>query len=308
MLGIAVSTIKYLVELRGWNGIALPMVHTRDARIYLEDPGPWIVGLGTEARHVVRPSPEVCVCDLDINHVSCAAPSPGAVSSKQQRDRYRKVLLSAFDAYFHPDYSIPSEFKEAFPAGRFRPLCKIQAKRGATASIVAESIKPPEWWSSTKVIQAFDTVLQDKVKKPSLFKRISSFGSVRKMPQLSPAEQLAQITIRRRATAFVDARDDLETKIGRLSRRLNFLMTESDLWREKFVTFESYAEKLSGEAAELRTKINKEQKESRRLSSMISATASEKVRLEESELLFFFGCFGVAVLLMCLLPRRTPRY
>ena len=36
MLGIAVSTIKYLVELRGWNGIALPIVHTRDAKIYLE--------------------------------------------------------------------------------------------------------------------------------------------------------------------------------------------------------------------------------------------------------------------------------
>lgn len=94
---------------------------------------------------------------------SCAAPPQGAVSIKQQRERYRKVLLNAFDAYFHPDYAIPSEFKEAFPAGRFRPLCKIQAKRGATASVVAESIKAPEWWSSSKVIQAFDAVLQDKV-------------------------------------------------------------------------------------------------------------------------------------------------
>lgn len=36
MLGIAVSTIKYLVELRGWNGVALPMIHSRDARIYIE--------------------------------------------------------------------------------------------------------------------------------------------------------------------------------------------------------------------------------------------------------------------------------
>ncbi|KIJ26929.1 hypothetical protein M422DRAFT_191607 [Sphaerobolus stellatus SS14] len=281
MLGIAVSTIKYLVELRGWNGVALPMVHTRDAKIYLEDPGPWIIGLGTEARHVVRPSSEVCICDLDINHVACLSPSPGAVSNNQKREKYRKILLNAFDAYFHPDYAIPSEFKEAFPAGRFRPLCKIQAKRGATASIVAESIKPPEWWNQAKVIQAFDTVLQDKVKKPSLFRRVTSFGAVKKMPQLSPAEQLAQITIRRRATAFVDARDDLETKIGRLSRRLNFLMTESDLWKEKFITFESYAEKLSGEAAELRNKINKEQKESKRLSSMITSTASEKIKLED---------------------------
>ena len=56
-----------------------------------------------------------------------------------------------------------SEFKEAFPAGRFRPICKIQAKRGASTSVVAESIKAPEWWHSTRIIQAFDAVLQDKV-------------------------------------------------------------------------------------------------------------------------------------------------
>jgi len=61
---IAVSTIKYLVELRGWNGIALPAVHSRDAKIYMDDPGPWIMGLATEARYSVRPLPEVCVVDL----------------------------------------------------------------------------------------------------------------------------------------------------------------------------------------------------------------------------------------------------
>jgi hypothetical protein len=64
MLGIAVSTIKYLVELRGWNGISLPAVHSRDAKIYLEDPGPWILGLATEARYLARTAPEVCICDL----------------------------------------------------------------------------------------------------------------------------------------------------------------------------------------------------------------------------------------------------
>ncbi|KAG5221906.1 AEX-3 domain-containing protein [Salix suchowensis] len=71
MLGIAVSTIKYLVELRGWNGIALPAVHSRDAKIYIDDPGPWIMGAATEMRYAIRPAPEVCVCDLDINYLSC---------------------------------------------------------------------------------------------------------------------------------------------------------------------------------------------------------------------------------------------
>ncbi|KZT30581.1 hypothetical protein NEOLEDRAFT_1053137 [Neolentinus lepideus HHB14362 ss-1] len=280
MLGIAVSTVKYLVELRGWNGIALPAVHSRDAKIYIDDPGPWIIGLSTEARYSIRPSTEVCICDLDINYLSCASPPPGVVSTKQQRDKYRQKLLAAFDPHYIPDHCVPSEFKEAFPAGRFRPVCKIQAKRGAASTAVADTVKPPEWWHSTRIIQAFDTVLQDRYKKPSLFKRISSFGSVKRPPRLSAAELHIQLSIRKRAMAFVDARDDLETKIGRLSRRLNFLMTESDLWRDKFVTFEQYAEKLSVEANDLRGKINKEQKETRRLSGIINMTAAEKTKLQ----------------------------
>lgn len=99
--------------------------------------------------------------------------------------------------------------------------------------------------------------------------------------QLSPAERLIQASIRKRATAFVDARDDLETKIGRLSRRLNFLMTESELWRQKFVAFEGYAEKLSAEAGELRAKINKEQRESKRLSGLVGIAAHEKHMLQQ---------------------------
>ncbi|TFY80724.1 hypothetical protein EWM64_g3288, partial [Hericium alpestre] len=280
MLGIAVSTIKYLVELRGWNGIALQAVHSRDAKIYIDDPGPWIIGLATEARYAVRPPGEVCICDLDINYLSCPSPPPGVVSTKQQRERYRQRLLTAFEPHYHPDHSVPSEFKEAFPAGRFRPVCKIQAKRGASSAAVADTIKAPEWWHSTRIIQAFDAVLQDRFKKPSFLKRISSLGSVRRAPQLTVAEQHIQHSIRKRATAFVDARDDLETKIGRLSRRLNFLMTESDLWRDKFVTFETYAEKLSIEANELRAKINKEQRETKRLSGLVTSVATEKTKLQ----------------------------
>lgn len=180
-------------------------------------------------------------------------------------------------------------------------MCKIQAKRGASSAAVADQIKPPDWWQSTRIIQAFDVVLQDKVslppsdiwirlrrhqfKKPSFLKRISMLGSPKRAPQLTAAEQLIQLSIRKRATAFVDARDDLETKIGRLSRRLNFLMTESDLWRDKFVTFEQYAEKLSVEANQLRAKINKEQRETKRLSGLVTLTAAEKSKLQNRQYL-----------------------
>ena len=279
MLGVAVATIKYLVELRGWSGITLPAVHTRDAKIYLEDPGPWIVGMAAEARYVVRIAPEVCLVDLDINYVNCTAPPPGAISGKAQREKYRRRLAAAFDSYFHPDYSIPSEFKEAFPAGRFRSVAKIQSRRGASSSVSVENIAPPEWWHWTRVVQAFSEVLQARDKKPSLIKRMTNLRQPRKQAKLTPAELLVQLSLRKRASAFVDARDDLETKIGRLTRRLNFLLTESDLWREKFVTFEQYAEKLSNEATDLRGKIGKEQRESKRLTSLVTMTAQEKAKL-----------------------------
>jgi EEF1A N-terminal glycine/lysine methyltransferase len=126
-----------------------------------------------------------------------------------------------------------------------------------------------------------------QLKKPSFLKRITMFGANKRPPQLTAAEQLIQLSIRKRATAFVDARDDLETKIGRLSRRLNFLMTESDLWRDKFVTFEQYAEKLSAEANQLRAKINKEQRETKRLSGLVTLTAAEKSKLQNRELDIF---------------------
>lgn len=296
-------TIKYIVELRGWNGIALPAVHARDAKIYVDDPGPYIIGFPTEARYAVRPPSEVCIVDLDINYLNCATPPSGAVSTKHQRDKFRQIILTAFGPNYHSDHGVPSELKEAFPAGRFRPICKIQAKRGAASTAVADMIKAPEWWHSTRIIQAFDQVLQDKFKKPSLFKRISSFGSYRRAPQLSAAEQLIQLSIRKRATAFVDARDDLETKIGRLSRRLNFLMTESDLWRDKFVTFEQYAEKLSLEAQDLRAKVNKEQREAKRLSGIVSTANGEKVQLQTR--MYFSSLWSYTPAFLS--PRNVPR-
>ncbi|KAF8576842.1 hypothetical protein K439DRAFT_1536047 [Ramaria rubella] len=112
---------------------------------------------------------------------------------------------------------------------------------------------------------------------------ISTLSMAKCTPQVLNTKQLAQLSVCKCTTTFVDVHDDLETKIGHLSRRLNFLMTELDLWHEKFmfITFKHYAEKLSDEAAELRVKINKGWKESKRLSSLITLTVMEKYKLKE---------------------------
>jgi len=73
---------------------------------------------------------------------------------------------------------------------------------------------------------------------------------------------------------------DTSLEVGRLLCWLNFLMIESGLWRDKFVTFEQYAKKLSLEANELRSKVNKEQQEMKRLSGLVTMTTVEKMKLQ----------------------------
>jgi len=116
-------------------------------------------------------------------------------------------------------------------------------------------------------------------KKPLFLKRLSSFGAACRIPKLTPTEQHTQLSICKRATVFVDACDDLETKIGCLSRRLNFLMMEADLWRDKFATFEQYAERLSADAGQLHSRIGKEQTR-QHLSDLVHLIAAEKVKLQ----------------------------
>jgi nicotinamide N-methyltransferase len=56
MLNVCVSSLQYLVDLRNWKGIALPMLHAvstvhfdvlanwkRDVSLIVEDPGPYIL-------------------------------------------------------------------------------------------------------------------------------------------------------------------------------------------------------------------------------------------------------------------------
>ncbi|KAG2738586.1 hypothetical protein P692DRAFT_20924000 [Suillus brevipes Sb2] len=57
-------------------------------------------------------------------------------------------------------------------------------------------------------------------------------------------------------------------------------MMEADLWRDKFVMFEQYAERLSAKAGQLRSKIGKEQRETKHLSGLVHLTAAEKAKLQ----------------------------
>lgn len=66
---------------------------------------------------------------------------------------------------------------------------------------------------------------------------------------------------------YVERRDDFDLKLSRITRRLQKLVQEGEHWKQRFETFERYAERLAIEASELKLKIDREQREARRLSN-----------------------------------------
>ncbi|TIA88949.1 hypothetical protein E3P81_03195 [Wallemia ichthyophaga] len=265
MLGVACLTLQYMVESRGWAGQVHQIVHARDYAILLEDPGQSIIGARTEVRYSLKPPAEVCAVDLDMNFVQCINPPSGYVSTGSQREKKKQKLVASFGTY-RPDESVPSEFKEAFPSGRFMPLCQVESRGKAPSTI--ERVQAPYWWDPQSILGAFDSVLASRHRRPFSIMNLLT-RSHKRLPRLSATEQKTQQAIRARVAQFVDSRDELETRIGKLNKRLGFLVVKSEQWKKRFEQFESYAERLSWEASHLRSKIDRERRESKRLSGMV---------------------------------------
>ncbi len=274
LLGLAVETIRYLAEMRGWKGVSNQNCHARDVKIYLEDPGSWIIAINTELRSIGKPAKDVCIVDLDINFINCPRPPPGVPSTKGLRERRRKRLQSAFGA-LSPEYGPPREFVEAYPGGRFRPLSNISAR---TAHCPYDRLDPPIWWDQGTIVTAFDKALQE-TSRSSFMQKVIKRSAAKANPQ-SQAELDAILALRRRASTFVDARDGLENKIGRLNKRLAFLMSESEMWKAQFEKIQQLVDRLTKEATDLRTKVDRERRESRRLSSTLAQRDMEHVQLQ----------------------------
>lgn len=275
LLGMAVETTRYLVEQCGWRGVVHQNCHARDVRIYLEDPGSWIIGINTELRGLVSPPKEVCVVDLDLNRIQCANPPAGAISTKGLRERRRRRLMQALFVG-NAECSPPREFVDAYPASRFRPISHMVTRDPNSAY---EQLVTPSWWDQTAVIQAFDAALREGSKSSFLRKMIGSRRTSRSVVA-SDSEIAAIMALRKRASTFVDARDGLENKIGRLNKRLAFLMSESEMWRAQFSKIQVLVDRLTKEANDLRGKVDKERRESKRLSSRLAQRDIEHVQVQ----------------------------
>ncbi|ODN79529.1 hypothetical protein L202_03489 [Cryptococcus amylolentus CBS 6039] len=289
MLNIAVSSLKYLVELRGWNGIAVPVIHARDATFIIEDPGPYIIGMSTECRYLLAPPAQVVIVDIDTNSLSCRSPPPNVITPRPRREKAKHKLLAALGPSYPTDRSIPMEFKVSYPKGSFRPFNKMTWAKGERPAYLGERLRVPGWWKAESVVVVFDKIIADKHKKPSLIQRLTRSGFNRAQAQLTVGEQLAKSMMRRRARKlhpslsihYVEARDDLEVKVAKINRRLLRLIQEGEHWKSQFETFEKYADRLTVEANELKAKIERERKEARRLSSIANEQTKANRDLEE---------------------------
>nr|XP_019008347.1 uncharacterized protein I206_06906 [Kwoniella pini CBS 10737]OCF47128.1 hypothetical protein I206_06906 [Kwoniella pini CBS 10737] len=280
MLNAAVSTLKYVVELRGWDGISMPMIHARDTTFIIEDPGPYIIGMPTECRYLLAPPPEVVIIDIDTNSLSCKSPPFGVITPRPKREKIKQKILAALGHSYPMDRSIPMEFKVSYPKGNFRNLNKFTYK-GDRPHYLGERLKPPSWWRHEAIISVFDKILADKHKKPTLIQRLMKSGIARPQAQLSVGEQIAKAMMRRRALHYVETRDDLELKVAKINRRLLKLIQEGDHWKKQFEIFEKYADRLTVEANELKTKIDRERREARRLSNLANEQTKQNADLEE---------------------------
>ncbi|BEI89114.1 uncharacterized protein CcaverHIS019_0204760 [Cutaneotrichosporon cavernicola] len=279
MLGSAVETLKYIVELRGWDGIALQNIHLRDVTFMIEDPGPYIIGLSTECRYTVSPPNEVVIVDLDQNTLTCKS-RPASISTGHKRDKQRHKLVAAMGSAFPSERSVPFEFRVSFLKGSFRNINRIH--HGPTRPrYLGERLEPPAWWNQSSVVAVFDKILADRHKKPTLFQRLTKTGNARVQEQLTVNEQMAKAMMRKRALHYVEKRDDFELKVARITRRLQKLMLEGEHWKQKFEMFEKYAERLTQESNDLKGKIDKEQREARRLSNINTEQTKINAELQE---------------------------
>src|SRR3954463_8943293 len=68
---------------------------------------------------------------------------------------------------------------------------------------------------------------------------------------------------------FINLKGRMETELGKVTKRNNFLVEELESWKQQFLKFQSFAEQLTKETQELKNKIETHKRENRRLTGLI---------------------------------------
>jgi len=80
-------------------------------------------------------------------------------------------------------------------------------------------------------------------------------------------------------TDFINLKQRLDSELGKVTKRNNFLVEELESWKQQFLKFQAFAEQLTKETQDLKVKIENHKRENRRLSNLIDQQKDDAARL-----------------------------
>ncbi|RDW70478.1 DENN (AEX-3) domain protein [Aspergillus mulundensis] len=279
MLTIAAETIRYCVRVYEWSGLYVPMVHARHIKDLVQEPGPYILGVTAECRTLFNAPSDALVVDLDRNFVLTS--SPPNILNPGQRTKFINRLTQALNGDVSPS-GVPNHLRSAYAGGKLIPAGQIIVMRGEV-----ESVEQPEWWNQDAVMGVMDHVCE-KLGRNTGMKAI--FGGSVKKPLMTKVSMrhLNEIVRERNQYSrdameawqdYINLKGRMDTEIGKVTKRNNFLVEELETWKQQFLKFQAFAEQLTKETSELKVKIENHKRENRRLSGLIDQQKDDVTRL-----------------------------
>jgi hypothetical protein len=279
ILTVAAETIRYCVRVYEWSGLYVPMVHARHVKDLVQEPGPYILGITAECRSLFTAPSDALVVDLDRNFVLTSDP-PTAFTAGQ-RTKFINRLTQALSGEVVPS-GVPQHLRSAYGGGKLIPAGQIIVMRGEV-----ESIQDPEWWNQDSVMSVMDHVCE-KLGRNTGMKAI--FGGAVKKPLMTKVSMrhLNEIVRERNQYSrdaqeawqdFINLKGRMDTELGKVNKRNNFLVEELESWKQQFLKFQTFVEQLTKETQDLKTKIDGHKRENRRLTTLIDQQKDDAARL-----------------------------
>ncbi|EGY22610.1 DENN domain-containing protein [Verticillium dahliae VdLs.17] len=255
------------------------VVHARHAKELVREPGPYILGITAECRSLFTAPTDALVVDLDRNFVLTS--SPPTALSPGQRNKFVTRLTQSLNGDVTPS-GVPQHLRSAYGGGKLIPAGQIIVMRGEV-----ESIQDPEWWSQDAVMSVMDHVCE-KMGRNTGLKAV--FGGAVKKPLMTKVSMrhLNEIVRERNQYSrdaleawqdFINLKGRMDTELSKVTKRNNYLVEELESWKQQFLKFQAFAEQLTKETQDLKTKIENHKRENRRLGGLIDQQKDDNARL-----------------------------
>ncbi|EFQ33406.1 DENN domain-containing protein [Colletotrichum graminicola] len=279
MLTMAAETIRYCVRVYEWSGLYVPVVHARHAKDLVQEPGPYILGITAECRSLFTAPTDALVVDLDRNFVLTS--SPPTALNPSQRNKFVTRLTQSLNGDVTPS-GVPPHLRSAYGGGKLVPAGQIIVMRGEV-----ESIQDPDWWNQDSVMAVMDHVCE-KMGRNTGIKAV--FGGSVKKPLMTKVSMrhLNEIVRERNQYSrdaleawqdFINLKGRMDTELNKVTKRNNYLNEELESWKQQFLKFQAFAEQLTKETQDLKSKIETHKRENRRLASLIDQQKDDNGRL-----------------------------